>query len=124
MRSTTLRGSLVVAVLVAAIAGGASPRTASSALPPGNSVQQWNKIAEDRVVGAGAFQTEGWIYMAYVQTAVYDAAKSTRGDEHRFSGSGTSTDAAVVEAAYRVLSHYLPTKSRDARCDPTPRRPR
>src|SRR4051794_27312060 len=32
---------------------------ARAALPPGNAVQQWNKIAEDTVVGAGAFQNEG-----------------------------------------------------------------
>ena len=28
-------------------------------LPPGNSVQQWNKISEDTVVASGAFGNEG-----------------------------------------------------------------
>jgi hypothetical protein len=41
----------------------ASP-PARAALPPGNAAQQWNRIAEDTVVGAGAFQNEGLIYMA------------------------------------------------------------
>jgi len=29
---------------------------ATAVLPPGNTVAQWNKIAEDTVVGSGAFQ--------------------------------------------------------------------
>src|SRR5687767_4287259 len=43
-----------------------SSATVQAVLPPGNSVQQWNKIAEDTVVASGAFQNEGLIYMAYV----------------------------------------------------------
>lgn len=43
---------------------------AEAALPPGNAVQQWNKIAEHTVVGSGAFQNEGLIYMAYVSAVV------------------------------------------------------
>src|SRR5262249_5036246 len=31
----------------------------AAALPPGNTVAQWNTIAEDTVVGSGAFQNEG-----------------------------------------------------------------
>ncbi|MGG7381515.1 hypothetical protein ACQ7B2_23175, partial [Escherichia coli] len=42
---------------------------ASPTLPPGNAVQQWNAIAEDTVVRSGAFQAEGFIYMAYVSAA-------------------------------------------------------
>jgi hypothetical protein len=49
---------------------------ASPLLPPGNAVQQWNTIAENTVVGSGAFQAEGFIYMAYVSAAVYDAVVS------------------------------------------------
>ena len=50
-----------------------------AALPPGNSVEQWNKISEDTVVGSGAFQNEGLIYMAYVYAAVYDAVVAIDG---------------------------------------------
>ena len=36
---------------------------AEAALPLGNAVQQWKKIAEHTVAGSGAFQNEGLIYM-------------------------------------------------------------
>jgi hypothetical protein len=52
----------VVAIAVVALAVAASAGTtgnAAAALPPGNTVAQWNKIAEDTVVGSGAFQSEG-----------------------------------------------------------------
>src|SRR6266511_3175728 len=67
----------VVALAVAASAG--MTRTAAAALPPGNTVAQWNKIAEDTVVGSGAFQGEGFIYMAYASTAVYNAVVAIAG---------------------------------------------
>jgi hypothetical protein len=49
-------------------------RDARAVLPPlPNTVQQWNKIAEDTVVTSGAFQGEGEVYMSYTATALYDA---------------------------------------------------
>jgi hypothetical protein len=94
-------GVLACAVLV----GGAGTATAQGAvLPPGNAVQQWDKIAEDTVVGSGAFQNEGLIYMAYVSRAMYRAVSP---GERR----GQSPDAAVVEAAYTTLSHYFPAQA-------------
>src|SRR5205085_9138638 len=71
------------------------------------------KIAEDTVVGSGAFQIEGFIYMAYESTAVYDAAIALQGGYKPLMPAfrvwkGASPDAAVVEAAYRTLSHYFP----------------
>ena len=47
--------------------------TAAAALPPGNAAQQWDQIAEDTVVGSGAFQGEGFVYMAYVAKAMHGA---------------------------------------------------
>ena len=35
--------------------------SARAELPPGNVVQQWNKVAEDTVVASNAFQNEGLI---------------------------------------------------------------
>jgi membrane-associated phospholipid phosphatase len=70
-------------------------------LPPGNAAQQWNKIAEDTVVGSGAFQGEGFVYMAYVSKAMDGAVNPGQ-------RNGQSPDAAVAEAAYRVLVHYFP----------------
>jgi len=104
---------LVVATgLLLAVAAGTG-RGASVALPPGNTVEQWNQIAEDTVVGSGAFQNEGYNYMAYESTAVYDAVVSIEGQyqplEPAFRVSkNASPDAAVVEAAYRTLRHYFP----------------
>src|SRR5881394_2597740 len=88
----------------------AAPATA--VLPPGNTVAQWNKIAEDTVVGSGAFQGEGFIYMAYASTAVYNAVVAIEGgyepvDSTITAPSGASLDCAVVEAAYRTLRHYF-----------------
>src|SRR6476659_2804609 len=101
---------LIVLTLVAL----ASP--ASATLPPGNTVEQWNKIAEDTVVGSGAFQTEGLIYMSYTSAAVYDAAVAIDGGFDPYGTSitappGASVDCAVVEAAYRTLVNYFPLQA-------------
>src|SRR6266567_3514893 len=98
------RPMLVAAVLVMlAVVAGAGVRDARAVLPTGNAVQQWDKIAEDTVVGSGAFQNEGLIYMAYVSNAMY---RSISPGERR----GQSADAAVVEAAYTTLSHFFPAQ--------------
>ena len=85
---------------------------AVATLPPGNTVQQWNKIAEDTVVGSGAFQPEGFLYMAYVTPAVYDAVVAIEGGFEPYgppttAPPGASVDCAVVEAAYRTLRYYF-----------------
>src|SRR5712671_3112028 len=86
---------------------------AAPTLPPGNTVQQWNTIAENTVVTSGAFQAEGFIYMGYVSAAVYAAVVSIQGGYEPYGSaiaadSGASTDAAAVEAAYRTLINYFP----------------
>ena len=85
----------------------------ADAAPPDNTVEQWNKITEDTVVGAGAFQNEGLIYTAYVSAAVYNATVAINGRYQPYGEAivaprGASTDAAVVEAAYDTLVHYFP----------------
>jgi hypothetical protein len=102
---------LLIALVLVALA---SP--ASATLPPGNAVQQWNKIAEDTVVGSGTFQPEGVVYMAYVSAAVYDAVVAIEGGFEPYGPSitappGASVDAAVVEAAYRTLWAYFPPET-------------
>jgi hypothetical protein len=97
-------------IIALALVVGAAPATA--VLPPGNTVQQWNKIAEDTVVGSGAFQTEGFIYMAYTSAAVYDAAVAIEGGFEPYgppitAPPGAAVDCAVVEAAYRTLRYYF-----------------
>src|SRR5437867_13227770 len=99
---------MLALVVVTSLMGKAAPT-----LPPGNTVQQWNTIAENTVVGSGAFQAEGFIYMAYVSAAVYDAVVSIEGGYEPYgsaitAASGASTDAAAVEAAYQTLVNYFP----------------
>jgi hypothetical protein len=94
-------------------------RSAHAALPPGTTVQQWNTIAEDTVVGSGTFQGEGFIYMAYVSAAVYDAAVAIEGNFESYgppitAPAGASIDAAVIEAAYQTLWKLFPPES----CNP------
>ncbi|HET9324411.1 MAG TPA: vanadium-dependent haloperoxidase [Gaiellaceae bacterium] len=102
-----------------AAASTAMTRDAAAVLPPGNTVVQWNKIAEDTVVGSGAFQGEGFLYMAYASAAVYDAVVAIESGYKpygpaRSAPAGASVDAAVVEAAYRTLWAYFPPSS----CNP------
>ena len=103
---------LLIALTLVALA---SP--ASATLPPGNTVEQWNKIAEDTVVGSGAFQTEGLIYMSYTSAAVYDAVVAIDGGFESYgspmitASPGASVDAAIVEAAYQTLVYYFPLQA-------------
>ena len=100
-----VKGMLVAAlVILTAVVAGAGVRDASAVLPPGNTAQQWDKIAEDTVVASGAFQNEGFIYMAYVTNAMYRAISP--GER-----KGQDADAALVEAAYTTLSHYFPAQA-------------
>jgi len=112
---TQLKKILILPILIAlTLVALAAP--ASATLPPGNTVQQWNKIAEDTVVGSGAFQTEGLIYMSYTSAAVYDAAVAIDGDFEPYgplitAPPGASVDCAVIEAAYRTLVNYFPLQA-------------
>jgi len=110
MKSIAGISSLVVALLAA----GAS--STEAALPPGNTVQQWNKIAEDTVLAAGALQNEALLYMSYESAAVYDAVVAIVGGYEPYAARvpappGASVDAAVIEAAYRILLHYFPAQA-------------
>src|SRR6266542_5756742 len=79
-----------VLLVTLAVVAGTRVRDARAVLPPGNTAQQWDKIAEDTVVGSGAFQNEGLIYMAYVSNAMYRAIAP---GERR----GQSSSAALIE---------------------------
>jgi hypothetical protein len=97
-----VKAMLVAALVVlTAVVAGAGVRDAGAVLPPGNTAEQWDKIAEDTVVASGAFQIEGLNYMARVSNAMYDAVSP---GERR----GQDEDAAIVEAAYTMLSHDFP----------------
>jgi hypothetical protein len=106
------RAVVIIALVVAVAVPTGATRTVAATLPPGNTVAQWNKIAEDTVVGSGAFQPEGFIYMAYASTAVYNAVVAIEGGYQPLHSTITaparaSVDCAVVEAAYRTLRYYF-----------------
>jgi hypothetical protein len=116
MHKQVLRIAAALALTAAIGTAGNATRNASAAvLPPGNAVEQWDKIAEDTVVGSGAQQIEGFLYMSYVSTAMYDAAAAIHHGSYKAllpkfkAWRKASQDAAVAEAAYRTLSSYFPT---------------
>ena len=106
--------SLLPLLIAPALLALVSP--ASATLPPGNTVAQWNTIAENTVVGSGAFQGEGYIYMAYTSAAVYDAAVAIEGGFQPYgppitAPPGASVDCAIIEAGYRTLVNYFPSQA-------------
>lgn len=116
MRSIRPRRHTRYLLLLALVGGllGTSWSTVAAAGP--NTIAQWDKIAEDTVVGSGTFQNEGWVYMAYTQAAVFDAVVAIDGGYVPYgppiaAPAGASADAAVVEAAYETLLNYLPAKA-------------
>jgi len=107
LRRNVLALSFTVTILIAG--------SAAAALPPGNVVQQWNRVAEDTVIASGAFQNEGLLYMAYTSAAVYDALAAIDGTYRPlYHGihvlDGASPEAAAIEAAYRTLRYYFPAQ--------------
>jgi hypothetical protein len=122
--ATTLTAAVVLAVVF--VAGSAATPANQKAEPVSAQVAlDWNANAVAAVRAAtttnglppGAtpralFQTEGLIYMAYVQAAVYDAVtKIAHRYEpyHRFAAAAghASVQAAVIAAAYNTLTFYL-----------------
>ena len=53
--------------------------TVQAVLPVRKQRAAVEQIAEDTVVGSGAFQNEGLVYMAYVSAAVYDSVVAIEG---------------------------------------------
>ena len=114
-----LKASLVLAIV--AVAATASMSTASAkthvgaAVPP-DAVVTWNSYAVNAVRASSPtkVQTDGMVYMSYVQAAVYDAVTKLEGryaPYHDFAfavAAGTSVQAAVAAAARTTLDHYLP----------------
>jgi hypothetical protein len=115
--------SVVVALLLAALPPSAIASQDGAASVPGTVALQWNAIAVDAVRAARVseplgtslrplYQTEGLLYLSYVQTAVYDAATKIG---HRYApyhhfvapAGNASLEAAVIAAAYNTLVYYI-----------------
>lgn len=87
--------------------------------PPPDAVLTWNTYAVNAVRSSTPtkFQTDGMVYMAYVQAAVYDAVMKIDGKYepyHDFAftpAPGASVQAAVAAAARTVLDNTYPTSS-------------
>jgi hypothetical protein len=79
-------------------------------------VLTWNTNAVNAVRASSPtkVQTDGMVYMSYVQAAVYDAVTKLMGryaPYHEFSvavAAGASVQAAVAAAAQTTLDYYLP----------------
>jgi FtsP/CotA-like multicopper oxidase with cupredoxin domain len=98
------------------------PNYANSPLPS-NPVADWNAIAQEILQPTpmpgmpmpmgGISMSTAFVYLAYMQTAVYDALVAIEGGFAPYVYSGVaspdaSREAAVAAAAYTVLKHYLP----------------
>ena len=111
--------AMVVVLAAAATAAAVAVAPAKSHPQPGpppGAVLTWNTYAVNAVRASTPtkFQTDGMLYMAYVQAAVYDAVTKLDGKYepyHDFAftpAPGASVQAAVAAAARTVLNNYLP----------------
>jgi hypothetical protein len=78
---------------------GANGRNAAAALPPRNTVAQWNKIAEDTVVGSGTVATDGALHLHGLRLGCLRARiTADRGD----TASAERLAREALEYAYRT----------------------
>ena len=111
-------GILVVAAIVAATASLSAASTTRRKQTPvsPDAVLTWNTNTVNAVRASTPtkFQTDGMVYMSYVQAAVYDAVTKIMGryePYHDFTvavAPGASVQAAVAAAARTTLDYYLP----------------
>ena len=121
-----MRVRIVVAAAALAallVAPASSAKAQGPATPPATVALDWNANALAAVRAArvveplgtaprALYQTEGLLYMSYVQAAVYDAATKIG---HRYApyhhfvakAGNASLEAAVIAAAYTTLVFYL-----------------
>jgi hypothetical protein len=81
-----------------------------------DAVLDWNTIAVNTAVANKANPFAQARYAAIVQLAVFEAVNSVTGEYQPYLGTitqrlGASPDAAAIEAAYKVLSHYFGASS-------------
>ena len=119
-RKMPTKSLLVLASLLVVAAAASLPMASATYRDPGtvppDAVLTWNTYAVNAVRGSTPtkFQTDGMVYMSYVQAAVYDAVTKIEGryaPYHDFAFSvapGASVQAAVAAAARTILDNYLP----------------
>jgi len=106
----------VLALAASASLQAASARTHKPVAIPPDAVLTWNTYTVNAVRASQPtkVQTDGMVYMSYVQAAAYDAVTKLEGryqPYHDFAFTvvpGASVQAAVAAASQTVLDHYLP----------------
>src|SRR5215831_10683420 len=98
--------TLGLCMLIAVLSSGAAATNADAVL-------DWNVIAVNTAVANGQNPFAQARYAAIVQLAVFEAVNSITHEYQPYLGTitaprGASSEAAAVEAAYRVLSTYFP----------------
>ena len=109
----------IVGVLATISLQAASATTHKAVAIPPDAVLTWNTNTVNAVRASQPtkVQTDGMVYMSYVQAAVYDAVVKLEGGYqpyHDFSYTpvaGTSVQAAVAAASQTALDHYLPDQA-------------
>lgn len=107
-----LRVGVAAALLGAMVV--ASPTTAAAADDDPAVVAQWNELAVNTLAAdAATAPVADFLYLGFVQAAVYDAVVGVTGgyEPYHFRGTaatGSSAQAAAVAAAHGVLVEYVP----------------
>ncbi|HLB18169.1 MAG TPA: vanadium-dependent haloperoxidase [Gaiellaceae bacterium] len=116
-----VRGLLAVLAMLTILVPSAAVEVASSTPTPANqALLDWNAIGVQTMISPPAgttlptFQTEGLIYMSYLQAAVYDAVTAIEGGYQPYKVSlsppaGATAQAATIGAAYEILGTYFPS---------------
>ena len=107
---------LAVALALALTAVDAPARAAAPTLKPNDprALTDWNAIAVETLrTDATKTVPEAWLYMGFVQAAVYDAVVGIRGgfepySYHEKPPRPASPTAAAMSAAHRILFEYRP----------------
>jgi hypothetical protein len=114
-RSPSWLAALAAAVLLASLATGPATAAtgATAATDDPTVISDWNEIAVTTLLGDTTKQlVEDFLYMGFVQAAVYDAVVGVKGRYapyrfHAHAPHGTSAQAAA--AAHTVLVTYVPS---------------
>jgi hypothetical protein len=108
--------ALLAVVLVLPGAATSSIAQGHPAGPPDTYVTDWDAVGVQAFSAAALTPAEGHVIFAYVAIAVYDSVMAIEGGYRPFAidvdaPAGASAEAAVVGAAHRILSHYLPAQA-------------
>src|SRR5262245_15501607 len=124
--SVAVAAGVATAAVIAGLSVASATPKKQAAIPP-DAVLTWNTytVTAVRASTPTKVQTDGMVYMSYVQAAVYDAVSKLDGryvPYHDFAftpAPGASVQAAVAAASRTTLDHYLPDQqtSVDAKYD-------